>query len=276
MIESLHHHHFDCCLRSASDLRHSTQAAFSQGFARDRVIDLAIARIAGCCVLRRPFGFEAEGIAGRLRSLRRARGAPADLDRCIWPYVRNCLGVVSSSARPQRVAVASNGACSVLARPFVDDSLGAGGRACVVSNCLLVISSCGRGRKPRPHRLPTPVSLAVTVSVQLVAVSGFQPGSCRRSPAKMTRLRLASAWAIALLSMRGIFVSTASSPIGPVSCGRGDSGAGLYAILSRPFASAPPQSHDPPPLRNAHPIFPAGRTRRTSRTPRSRAGGRRG
>ena len=237
-------------------------------------IDLAIAQIAGCGVLLADqFGFEAEGIAVQIAALAAALGGALLLTwtERIWPDVQEAvIGVVFIlGATGSVLLLASNVHGSEHLRDLLVGQIlwARPSRLLWAALVYAVILFLWFGWKERLGRTGFYVlfALAVTVSVQLVGLylvfaTLIVPPLATR---KMTRRRLAAAWAIGAAGYAvGLVVSTARDlPSGPVvvwtlvilalAC---------YPILSRKFAAP-----------TAKP-----RSAATSVTPRSRAGGRRG
>ena len=246
-------------------------------------IDLAIAQIAGCGVLLADqFGFDAEGIAVQIAALAAALGGALLLTwtERIWPDVQEAvIGVVFIlGATGSVLLLASNVHGSEHLRDLLVGQIlwARPSRLLWAALVYAVILFLWFGWKERLGRTGFYVlfALAVTVSVQLVGLylvfaTLIVPPLATR---KMTRRRLAAAWAIGAAGYAvGLVVSTALDlPSGPVIVWTLVILALVsYAILSRKFAarSATPRSAAP----SAKP-----RSATTSATPRSRAGGRRG
>ena len=246
-------------------------------------IDLAIAQIAGCGVLLADqMGFEAEGIAVQIAALAAALGGALLLTwtERIWPDVQEAvIGVVFIlGATGSVLLLASNVHGSEHLRDLLVGQIlwARPSRLLWAALVYAVILFLWFGWKERLGRTGFYVlfALAVTVSVQLVGLylvfaTLIVPPLATR---KMTRRRLAAAWAIGAAGYAvGLVVSTALDlPSGPVIVWTLVILAlASYAILSRKFAapSATPRSAAP----SAKP-----RSATTSATPRSRAGGRRG
>ena len=237
-------------------------------------IDLAIAQIAGCGVLLADqFGFEAEGIAVQVAAFAAALAGALLLTwtERIWPDVQEAvIGVVFIlGATGSVLLLASNVHGSEHLRDLLVGQIlwARPSRLLWAALVYAVILFLWFGWKERLGRTGFYVlfALAVTVSVQLVGLylvfaTLIVPPLATR---KMTRRRLAAAWAIGAAGYAvGLVVSTALDlPSGPVIVWTLVILAlAWYAILSRKFA--------------APPVKPRSAT--TSATPRSRAGGRRG
>ena len=246
-------------------------------------IDLAIAQIAGCGVLLADqFGFDAEGIAVQIAALAAALSGALLLTwtERIWPDVQEAvIGVVFIlGATGSVLLLASNVHGSEHLRDLLVGQIlwARPSRLLWAALVYAVILFLWFGWKERLGRTGFYVlfALAVTVSVQLVGLylvfaTLIVPPLATR---KMTRRRLAAAWAIGAAGYAvGLVVSTALDlPSGPVIVWTLVILAlASYTILSRKFAapSATPRSAAP----SAKP-----RSATTSATPRSRAGGRRG
>jgi zinc/manganese transport system permease protein len=237
-------------------------------------IDLAIAQIAGCGVLLADqFGFEAEGIAVQIAALAAALGGALLLTwtERIWPDVQEAvIGVVFIlGATGSVLLLASNVHGSEHLRDLLVGQIlwARPSRLLWAALVYAVILFLWFGWKDRLGRTGFYVlfALAVTVSVQLVGLylvfaTLIVPPLATR---KMTRRRLAAAWAIGAAGYAvGLIVSTALDlPSGPVIVWTLVILAlAWYAILSRRFAAPPAKP----------------RSAATSAAPRSRAGGRRG
>ena len=237
-------------------------------------IDLAIAQIAGCGVLLADqFGFEAEGIAVQIAALAAALGGALLLTwtERIWPDVQEAvIGVVFIlGATGSVLLLASNVHGSEHLRDLLVGQIlwARPSRLLWAALVYAVILFLWFGWKERLGRTGFYVlfALAVTVSVQLVGLylvfaTLIVPPLATR---KMTRRRLAAAWAIGAAGYAvGLIVSTALDlPSGPVIVWTLVILAlAWYAILSRRFAAPPAKP----------------RSAATSAAPRSRAGGRRG
>ena len=237
-------------------------------------IDLAIAQIAGCGVLLADqMGFEAEGIAVQIAALAAALGGALLLTwtECIWPDVQEAvIGVVFIlGATGSVLLLASNVHGSEHLRDLLVGQIlwVQPSRLLWAALVYAVLLFLWFGWKERLGRTGFYVlfALAVTVSVQLVGLylvfaTLIVPPLATR---KMTRRRLAAAWAIGAAGYAvGLVVSTALDlPSGPVIVWMlVILSLAWYAILAQRFA-APPA---------------APRATATSATPRSRAGGRRG
>ena len=246
-------------------------------------IDLAIAQIAGCGVLLADqMGFEAEGIAVQIAALAAALGGALLLTwtERIWPDVQEAvIGVVFIlGATGSVLLLASNVHGSEHLRDLLVGQIlwARPSRLLWAALVYAVVLFLWFGWKERLGRTGFYVlfALAVTVSVQLVGLylvfaTLIVPPLATR---KMTRRRLAAAWAIGAAGYAvGLVVSTALDlPSGPVIVWTLVILAlAWYAILSRKFAApaAKPRSDAP----SAKP-----RSTATSATPRSHAGGRRG
>jgi zinc/manganese transport system permease protein len=237
-------------------------------------IDLAIAQIAGCGVLLADqMGFEAEGIAVQVAALAAALGGALLLTwtERIWPDVQEAvIGVVFIlGATGSVLLLASNVHGSEHLRDLLVGQIlwVQPSRLLWAALVYAVLLFLWFGWKERLGRTGFYVlfALAVTVSVQLVGLylvfaTLIVPPLATR---KMTRRRLAAAWAIGAAGYAvGLVVSTALDlPSGPVIVWMlVILSLAWYAILAQRFA-APPA---------------APRATATSATPRSRAGGRRG
>ena len=237
-------------------------------------IDLAIAQIAGCGVLLADqMGFEAEGIAVQIAALAAALGGALLLTwtERIWPDVQEAvIGVVFIlGATGSVLLLASNVHGSEHLRDLLVGQIlwVQPSRLLWAALVYAVLLFLWFGWKERLGRTGFYVlfALAVTVSVQLVGLylvfaTLIVPPLATR---KMTRRRLAAAWAIGAAGYAvGLVVSTALDlPSGPVIVWMlVILSLAWYAILAQRFA-APPA---------------APRATATSATPRSRAGGRRG
>ena len=246
-------------------------------------IDLAIAQIAGCGVLLADqVGFEAEGIAVQIAALAAALGGALLLTwtERIWPDVQEAvIGVVFIlGATGSVLLLASNVHGSEHLRDLLVGQIlwARPSRLLWAALVYAVILFLWFGWKERLGRTGFYVlfALAVTVSVQLVGLylvfaTLIVPPLATR---KMTRRRLAAAWAIGAAGYAvGLVVSTALDlPSGPVIVWTLVILAlASYAILSRKFAAPSATSRSAAP--SAKP-----RSATTSATPRSRAGGRRG
>ena len=237
-------------------------------------IDLAIAQIAGCGVLLADqFGFEAEGIAVQIAALAAALGGALLLTwtERIWPDVQEAvIGVVFIlGATGSVLLLASNVHGSEHLRDLLVGQIlwARPSRLMWAALVYAVVLFLWFGWKERLGRTGFYVlfALAVTVSVQLVGLylvfaTLIVPPLATR---KMTRRRLAAAWAIGAAGYAvGLVVSTALDlPSGPVIVWMlVILSLAWYAILAPRFAA------------------PATATRATvtSAAPRSRAGGRRG
>src|SRR6202158_5299427 len=241
-------------------------------------IDLAIAQIAGCGVLVADrLGFEAEGIAVQIAALAAARGGALLLTwtERIWPEVQEAvIGVVFVlGATGSVLLLASNVHGSEDLRDLLVGQIlwAQPSRLLWAALVYAVILFLWFGWKDRLGRTGFYVlfALAVTVSVQLVGLylvfaTLIVPPLATR---KMTRRRLAAAWAIGATGYAvGLVVSTALDlPSGPVIVWplvilalRG------YAILSRKSAAPPAKPRSAAP--SATPRFAA-----TSAKPRSAA-----
>ena len=236
-------------------------------------IDLAIAQIAGCGVLLADqFGFEAEGIAVQIAALAAALGGALLLTwtERVWPDVQEAvIGVVFIlGATGSVLLLASNVHGSEHLRDLLVGQIlwAQPSRLLWAALVYAVVLFLWFGWKERLGRTGFYVlfALAVTVSVQLVGLylvfaTLIVPPLATR---KMTRRRLAAAWAIGAAGYAvGLVVSTALDlPSGPVIVWMlVILSLAWYAILAQRFA-APPA---------------APRATATSATPRSRAGGRR-
>ena len=237
-------------------------------------IDLAIAQIAGCGVLLADqFGFEAEGIAVQIAALAAALGGALLLTwtERIWTDVQEAvIGVVFIlGATGSVLLLASNVHGSEHLRDLLVGQIlwARPSRLMWAALVYAVVLFLWFGWKERLGRTGFYVlfALAVTVSVQLVGLylvfaTLIVPPLATR---KMTRRRLAAAWAIGAAGYAmGLVVSTALDlPSGPVIVWMlVILSLAWYAILAQRFA-APPA---------------APRATATSAAPRSRAGGRRG
>jgi zinc/manganese transport system permease protein len=237
-------------------------------------IDLAIAQIAGCGVLLADqFGFDAEGIAVQVAALAAALAGALLLTwtERIWPDVQEAvIGVVFVlGATGSVLLLASNVHGSEHLRDLLVGQIlwARPSRLLWAALVYAVILFLWFGWKDRLGRTGFYVlfALAVTVSVQLVGLylvfaTLIVPPLATR---KMTRRRLAAAWAIGAAGYAvGLIVSTALDlPSGPVIVWTLVILAlAWYAILSRRFAAPPAKP----------------RSAATSAAPRSRAGGRRG
>jgi zinc/manganese transport system permease protein len=237
-------------------------------------IDLAIAQIAGCGVLLADqFGFEAEGIAVQIAALAAALGGALLLTwtERIWPDVQEAvIGVVFIlGATGSVLLLASNVHGSEHLRDLLVGQIlwARPSRLIWAALVYAVVLFLWFGWKERLGRTGFYVlfALAVTVSVQLVGLylvfaTLIVPPLATR---KMTRRRLAAAWAIGAAGYAvGLVVSTALDlPSGPVI-------VWMLVILSLAwYAILAPRFTAP---------ATAPRATVTSATPRSRAGGRRG
>jgi zinc/manganese transport system permease protein len=237
-------------------------------------IDLAIAQIAGCGVLLADqFGFEAEGIAVQIAALAAALGGALLLTwtERIWPDVQEAvIGVVFIlGATGSVLLLASNVHGSEHLRDLLVGQIlwAQPSRLLWAALVYAVVLFLGFGWKERLGRTGFYVlfALAVTVSVQLVGLylvfaTLIVPPLATR---KMTRRRLAAAWAIGAAGYAvGLVVSTALDlPSGPVIVWMlVILSLAWYAILAPRFAAP----------------ATAPRVTVTSAAPRSRAGGRRG
>jgi zinc/manganese transport system permease protein len=237
-------------------------------------IDLAIAQIAGCGVLLADqFGFEAEGIAVQIAALAAALGGALLLTwtERIWPDVQEAvIGVVFIlGATGSVLLLASNVHGSEHLRDLLVGQIlwAQPSRLLWAALVYAVVLFLWFGWKERLGRTGFYVlfALAVTVSVQLVGLylvfaTLIVPPLATR---KMTRRRLAAAWAIGAAGYAvGLVVSTALDlPSGPVIVWMlVILSLAWYAILAPRFAASPA----------------APRATTTSAAPRSRAGGRRG
>jgi zinc/manganese transport system permease protein len=255
-------------------------------------IDLAIAQIAGCGVLLADqFGFEAEGIAVQIAALAAALGGALLLTwtERIWPDVQEAvIGVVFIlGATGSVLLLASNVHGSEHLRDLLVGQIlwARPSRLLWAALVYAVILFLWFGWKERLGRTGFYVlfALAVTVSVQLVGLylvfaTLIVPPLATR---KMTRRRLAAAWAIGAAGYAvGLVVSTALDlPSGPVIVWTLVILALVwYAILSRKFAAPPAKPRSA--VTSATPRSAATsakpRSAATSAKPRSRAGGRRG
>ncbi|HVS54752.1 MAG TPA: metal ABC transporter permease [Casimicrobiaceae bacterium] len=237
-------------------------------------IDLAIAQIAGCGVLLADqFGFEAEGIAVQIAALAAALGGALLLTwtERIWPDVQEAvIGVVFIlGATGSVLLLASNVHGSEHLRDLLVGQIlwARPSRLIWAALVYAVVLFLWFGWKERLGRTGFYVlfALAVTVSVQLVGLylvfaTLIVPPLATR---KMTRRRLAAAWAIGAAGYAvGLVVSTALDlPSGPVI-------VWMLVILSLAwYAILAPRFTAP---------ATASRATVTSAAPRSRAGGRRG
>jgi len=237
-------------------------------------IDLAIAQIAGCGVLLADqFGFEAEGIAVQIAALAAALGGALLLTwtERIWPDVQEAvIGVVFIlGATGSVLLLASNVHGSEHLRDLLVGQIlwAQPSRLLWAALVYAVVLFLWFGWKERLGRTGFYVlfALAVTVSVQLVGLylvfaTLIVPPLATR---KMTRRRLAAAWAIGAAGYAvGLVVSTALDlPSGPVI-------VWMLVILSLVwYAILAPRFTAP---------ATAPRATVTSAAPRSRAGGRRG
>jgi zinc/manganese transport system permease protein len=255
-------------------------------------IDLAIAQIAGCGVLLADqFGFEAEGIAAQIAALAAALGGALLLTwtERIWPDVQEAvIGVVFIlGATGSVLLLASNVHGSEHLRDLLVGQIlwARPSRLLWAALVYTVILFLWFGWKERLGRTGFYVlfALAVTVSVQLVGLylvfaTLIVPPLATR---KMTRRRLAAAWAIGAAGYAvGLVVSTALDlPSGPVIVWTLVILAlAWYAILSRKFAAPPakPRSAATSTTPRSAATSAKPRSAATSATPRSRAGGRRG
>ena len=255
-------------------------------------IDLAIAQIAGCGVLLADqFGFEAEGIAVQIAALAAALGGALLLTwtERIWPDVQEAvIGVVFIlGATGSVLLLASNVHGSEHLRDLLVGQIlwARPSRLLWAALVYAVILFLWFGWKDRLGRTGFYVlfALAVTVSVQLVGLylvfaTLIVPPLATR---KMTRRRLAAAWAIGAAGYAaGLVVSTALDlPSGPVIVWTLVILAlASYAILSRKFAAPPAKPRSA--VTSATPRSAATsakpRSAAISAKPRSRAGGRRG
>ena len=237
-------------------------------------IDLAIAQIAGCGVLLADqMGFEAEGIAVQIAALAAALGGALLLTwtERIWPDVQEAvIGVVFIlGATGSVLLLASNVHGSEHLRDLLVGQIlwARPSRLIWAALVYAVVLFLWFGWKERLGRTGFYVlfALAVTVSVQLVGLylvfaTLIVPPLATR---KMTRRRLAAAWAIGAAGYAvGLVVSTALDlPSGPVIVWMlVILSLAWYAILAPRFAARPA----------------APRATATSAAPPSRAGGRRG
>jgi zinc/manganese transport system permease protein len=237
-------------------------------------IDLAIAQIAGCGVLLADqFGFEAEGIAVQIAALAAALGGALLLTwtERIWPDVQEAvIGVVFIlGATGSVLLLASNVHGSEHLRDLLVGQIlwARPSRLIWAALVYAVVLFLWFGWKERLGRTGFYVlfALAVTVSVQLVGLylvfaTLIVPPLATR---KMTRRRLAAAWAIGAAGYAvGLVVSTALDlPSGPVI-------VWMLVILSLAwYAILAPRFTAP---------ATASRATVTSAAARSRAGGRRG
>ena len=237
-------------------------------------IDLAIAQIAGCGVLLADqFGFEAEGIAVQIAALAAALGGALLLTwtERIWPDVQEAvIGVVFIlGATGSVLLLASNVHGSEHLRDLLVGQIlwAQPSRLLWAALVYAVVLFLWFGWKERLGRTGFYVlfALAVTVSVQLVGLylvfaTLIVPPLATR---KMTRRRLAAAWAIGAAGYAvGLVVSTALDlPSGPVIVWMlVILSLAWYAILAPRFAAP----------------AAAPRATVTSAATRSRAGGRRG
>ena len=237
-------------------------------------IDLAIAQIAGCGVLLADqMGFEAEGIAVQIAALAAALGGALLLTwtERIWPDVQEAvIGVVFIlGATGSVLLLASNVHGSEHLRDLLVGQIlwARPSRLLWAALVYAVVLFLWFGWKERLGRTGFYVlfALAVTVSVQLVGLylvfaTLIVPPLATR---KMTRRRLAAAWAIGAAGYAvGLVVSTALDlPSGPVIVWMlVILSLAWYAILAPRFAARPA----------------APRATATSAAPPSRAGGRRG
>jgi zinc/manganese transport system permease protein len=255
-------------------------------------IDLAIAQIAGCGVLLADqMGFEAEGIAVQIAALAAALGGALLLTwtERIWPDVQEAvIGVVFIlGATGSVLLLASNVHGSEHLRDLLVGQIlwARPSRLLWAALVYAVILFLWFGWKDRLGRTGFYVlfALAVTVSVQLVGLylvfaTLIVPPLATR---KMTRRRLAAAWAIGAAGYAvGLVVSTALDlPSGPVIVWTLVILAlAWYAILSRKFAAPPAKPRSAVTSATPRSAAPSAKPRSaaTSATPRSRAGGRRG
>ncbi|MDQ6923211.1 MAG: metal ABC transporter permease [Pseudomonadota bacterium] len=255
-------------------------------------IDLAIAQIAGCGVLLADqMGFEAEGIAVQIAALAAALGGALLLTwtERIWPDVQEAvIGVVFIlGATGSVLLLASNVHGSEHLRDLLVGQIlwARPSRLLWAALVYAVILFLWFGWKERLGRTGFYVlfALAVTVSVQLVGLylvfaTLIVPPLATR---KMTRRRLAAAWAIGAAGYAvGLVVSTALDlPSGPVIVWTLVILAlAWYAILSPKFAAPPakPRSAAASATPRSAATSAKPRSATTSATPRSRAGGRRG
>ena len=237
-------------------------------------IDLAIAQIAGCGVLLADqFGFEAEGIAVQIAALAAALGGALLLTwtERIWPDVQEAvIGVVFIlGATGSVLLLASNVHGSEHLRDLLVGQIlwARPSRLLWAALVYAVVLFLWFGWKERLGRTGFYVlfALAVTVSVQLVGLylvfaTLIVPPLATR---KMTRRRLAAAWAIGAAGYAaGLVGSTALDlPSGPVIVWMlVILSLAWYAMLAPRFTAA----------------ATAPRPTVTSAAPRSRAGGRRG
>jgi zinc/manganese transport system permease protein len=237
-------------------------------------IDLAIAQIAGCGVLLADqMGFEAEGIAVQIAALAAALGGALLLTwtERIWPDVQEAvIGVVFIlGATGSVLLLASNVHGSEHLRDLLVGQIlwAQPSRLLWAALVYAVVLFLWFGWKERLGRTGFYVlfALAVTVSVQLVGLylvfaTLIVPPLATR---KMTRRRLAAAWAIGAAGYAvGLVVSTALDlPSGPVI-------VWMLVILSLAwYAILAPRFTAP---------ATAPRATVTSAATRSRAGGRRG
>ena len=237
-------------------------------------IDLAIAQIAGCGVLLADqMGFEAEGIAVQIAALAAALGGALLLTwtERVWPDVQEAvIGVVFIlGATGSVLLLASNVHGSEHLRDLLVGQIlwAQPSRLLWAALVYAVVLFLWFGWKERLGRTGFYVlfALAVTVSVQLVGLylvfaTLIVPPLATR---KMTRRRLAAAWAIGAAGYAvGLVVSTALDlPSGPVI-------VWMLVILSLAwYAILAPRFTAP---------ATASRATVTSAAPRSRAGGRRG
>jgi zinc/manganese transport system permease protein len=237
-------------------------------------IDLAIAQIAGCGVLLADqMGFEAAGIAVQIAALAAALGGALLLTwtERIWPDVQEAvIGVVFIlGATGSVLLLASNVHGSEHLRDLLVGQIlwARPSRLLWAALVYAVVLFLWFGWKERLGRTGFYVlfALAVTVSVQLVGLylvfaTLIVPPLATR---KMTRRRLAAAWAIGAAGYAvGLVVSTALDlPSGPVI-------VWMLVILSLAwYAILAPRFTAP---------ATAPRATVTSGATRSRAGGRRG
>ncbi len=255
-------------------------------------IDLAIAQIAGCGVLLADqMGFEAEGIAVQIAALAAALGGALLLTwtERIWPDVQEAvIGVVFIlGATGSVLLLASNVHGSEHLRDLLVGQIlwARPSRLLWAALVYAVVLFLWFGWRDRLGRTGFYVlfALAVTVSVQLVGLylvfaTLIVPPLATR---KMTRRRLAAAWAIGAAGYGvGLVVSTALDlPSGPVIVWTLVILAlAWYAILSRKFAAPPakPRSTVTSTTPRSAAASAKPRSVATSAKPRSRAGGRRG
>ena len=237
-------------------------------------IDLAIAQIAGCGVLLADqMGFEAEGVAVQIAALAAALAGALLLTwtERIWPEVQEAvIGVVFIlGATGSVLLLASNVHGSEHLRDLLVGQIlwAQPSRLLWAALVYAVVLFLWFGWKERLGRTGFYVlfALAVTVSVQLVGLylvfaTLIVPPLATR---KMTRRRLAAAWAIGAAGYAaGLVASTALDlPSGPVIVWMlVILSLAWYAIIAPRFTVT----------------STASRSAATSAAPRSRAGGRRG